>query len=414
MKKNNPTILTEEENFISDSKAAVLNKTTLLANSILYAIATLLVLSIIWSYFAQIDQIVTGSGKIIPASKIKVIQSLDGGIINNIFVSEGEQVIPNQILLKLEDTRYKADYLNGYSKYLALTAMVARLTSEMGAEPEVIFPEHLKKNQPELVAREIKLFETRREAGQKQFNILQNSLELANNEFKMYEKLVNEGVVSMIDYYRSQRRVYDVQEKILRLQASFRESVLTELNQKKAELASLTEQLAGLRNKIDYTTIRSPILGIVKKMQITTVGGVISPGMDIMEIVPLADTLLVEARIGPNDIELITTGQSAKIRLAAYDYSIYGSLSGTVEYVSADTVEDPQRIFNKADGANSNMPLYYVVKIRIDPNALSSKNNLTRLIPGMIANVQIITGKKSILEYLLKPLMRIREEAFKE
>lgn len=414
MKRNKPTILPEEENFISDSKAAIMNKTTVLANSILYAVVSLVVVSLTWSYFAEIDQITPGTGKIIPASKVKVIQSFDGGIIDNIFVNEGDQVQPNQVLVKLDDTRHTADYLNAYDKYWALSAMVARLTSEMMVANQIDFPKILLEKKPELADRETKLFETRREAGQKEFVILEHQLELAKKEFDMYQKLVSNGVVSMIDYYRAQRRIDDIKEKILRLQASFRESVLTELNQKKSELASLTEQLASFRDKIALTTIRSPTLGIIKKIRITTVGGTVTPGMDIMEIVPLSDALVVEAHIHPNDIEFVHVGQPAKVRLAAYDYTVYGSLHGIVEYVSADTMDDSKSLPGDLNPESRNTLLYYIVKIRIDANSFVGKVNPIKIIPGMIANVQIVTGKKRILDYLLKPLIKAKEEALRE
>lgn len=416
MKKKEHHIPSEQEDFIASSKAAVLNKTTLLANSILYVIATLIIVGLIWSYFATIDQITVGNGKVIPTSKVKIIQSLDGGIIKTISVSEGEIVHPDQVLVKLDDTRYTADYLNGYQKYLALTASVARLTAEMKGQDQIDFPKDLE-NYADLRSSETKLFQTRREGGQKEMTILRHALSLAVKEVEMYNKLVKSGTVSMLELHRAQRSEDDIKEKILQKQASFRESVLTELTQRQGELSSLTDQLSGFRDKIEHTTIRSPIYGIIKKLNITTIGGVISPSMNIMEIVPLSDTLLVEARIDPKDIAFIHIGQAATVRITAYDYSIYGSLPGKVEYIGSDTLDEQKptsSLSESSSGYDKNLPTYYIVRIRTERNYLGTEAHPLPILPGMVVNVHIMTGKKRVIDYLLKPLLKAKTEALIE
>lgn len=413
MSSKNPDIPPDEEAFISDSKAAVLNKTTFIENAILYTIALLFIVFLIWAYFAKIDQVTIANGKVIASSKDKIIQSVDGGVVKKIYVSEGTLVEPNQILVQLDDTRYSSDYQNTYNKYLALTAMVARLKAETQGSDHIDFTDEFKKEHNDLVLRETKLFDERKKDAKIENEILQNVLDIANKEFDMYNKLVGQGIISMLDYYRAERNVFDVKEKILLKQASFRETTLTEYNQRAGELASITEQLKGLYDKIINSTIRSPVHGIVKKISIATIGAVVMPGTDIVEIVPLSDKLLVEAHISPSDIAFIHVGEPATIKFTAYDYTIYGSMKGTVEYVSADTVEEPKQNFT-GDLNDKLLPVYYVVKIKTDGNVLERGKIRYPILPGMTTTVYILTGKKTILEYLLKPLLKAKEEALKE
>lgn len=405
----------EQEEFIASRKEAFLSKSTLLSNSILYIILLLVVVGLIWSYFGKLEQITVGDGKVIPTSKYKTIQSLDGGIIQKIFVEEGDTVNPEQELVKLDDTRYRADYLNGYQKYLSILATIARLSAESQNKAQIDFPPDLKKQRPDLVATETNLFLTRREAGQKELAILQETLATANKELGMYKDLRKDDTVSVIEYDRAERNVNDIKEKILQKQAGFRESVLTELTQKEGELSSLGDQLASSRDKITRSTIRSPVYGVVKKLNINTVGGIINPGMDIMEIVPLSDTLLIETHIAPKDIAFIKVGQSAVVRVTAYDYTIYGDLQGKVEYISPDTVETQKASEAVTGDVNEKrLPVYYIVKVRTHRTYLGTKEHPLSILPGMQVTVHIITGEKTVMDYLLKPLLKAKTEALRE
>lgn len=415
MSKKEPNIHPDHEDYVSDRKAAFLNKSTLLANSIIYIILLLMIVGTIWAYFSNIDQITVGVGKVIPFSEGKVIQSLDGGIIEKIYVKEGDVVEKNQPLVRLDETRYKSDYLSAYSKFLTLTAMSARLQAEADGKDHVDFPQVIKDQEPLLVTRETNLFKERRDDFNKQIALLEESRDIAKKEFQMYEKVVKEGVVSMLDFYHAQRTVNEIQEKLYEKQSTFRETALTELNQRKADLASVTEQLNSLRDKMTRTVLVSPVQGIVKKINITTIGGVISPSMDIMEIVPISDPLLVEARVQPKDIAFIEVGQPATVKISAYDYTIYGSLNGKVIYVSADTIEPPKsRTEEGAEGEKSAATVYYIVKVKTDRNFLGDEKHPLPISPGMTATVHITTGKKSIFSYILKPILKAKDEALRE
>ena len=410
-----------DEEFMSDIKSAVLNKSTPLANAILYTVIALIVIGLIWAYFAVIEQKTVANGKVIPYSQGDVIQSLDGGIIKKILVTEGTTVDEGQILAVLDDTRYRADYLNGYEKYLALSAMVARLYAETTKSDTIDFPEEVVKERPELVKRENKLFDERRDDLKNQIDLLKQSEEVAKKEVATFESILQRGTVSMLEYYRVKRNLYDIQEKILEKESHYRETALTELNQRKADLSSLTEQLEGLRDKMSRTVLRSPVHGIVKKIYVTTIGGVINPGMDIMEIVPLDDPLIIEAHVSPRDIAFIKVGEPATVKITAYDYSIYGSLEGKVVYISPDTVEAHK---GNGNSANENipdknnqegvLPVYFVVKIQTNKNYLGKEKNPLPIMPGMTATVYIETGKKTILDYILKPILKAKEEALRE
>jgi len=395
----------DEDDFISDSKLALLNKPTLWANSVLIVLVVFFLVALIWAYFAVVDQAATATGKVISSSDNKVIQSLDGGIVENILVVEGQVVNKNQALVKLNQTRYASDYQNGLAKYYALLATVARLTAETQGNTTVEFPKELNSH-PELIQLETKLFQARKQSLEKELFVLNDSLRLAQNGYDMYGKLVKKGIVSRIDYDKAKRSVDDVQGQILQKQGEFREQALTELNQRKSDLASLQELLVTLQDKMTRTTLRSPVKGIIKKINIKTVGGVISPSMEIMEIVPMADYLLIETEVQPRDIAFIHIGQTADVKITSYDYSIYGSLKGKVVYISADAIDDKTQ-------KNQTQP-YYIVKIRTNKNFLGNSLHPYPIMPGMGAVVHITTGQKTIMSYLLKPLLKAKDEALRE
>ncbi|STX51034.1 HlyD family secretion protein [Legionella busanensis] len=331
------TLTEADEAFISDSKSALLNRSTPLAHGILITFIILFITLLIWAYFARIEEITTGEGKIIPFSQVKSIQSLDGGIVAQIMVKEGDLISQGKVLMLLDNTRFKADYSQAYEKYLALSAIVARFNAEVEDQKTIVFPKIIK-NHPELMRRETNLFNERKKALLEQLQLLQHSHDLVNEEVKMYGPLLKKGYASKLEYLRSVRAADDFKIKMRTLKDKFREQALTDLNSHKAELAIVIEQLNSLKDKMVRTTIISPVKGIVKKLNVVTVGGVIKPGDVIMEIVPFEDYLLVQAKINPKDIGFVHIGQDATVKVTAYDYSIYGGLPGKVVYVSADAI----------------------------------------------------------------------------
>jgi adhesin transport system membrane fusion protein len=398
----------EDEELMSDTKAAFLGKPTLVTSGILYLILTLLIVGLIWAYFGEIDQSTAAEGKVIPASEDKIIQSLDGGIISSLLVHEGEIVKQGQLLMQFDDKRYSSDYNTDYQNFLALSARVARLTAESEGKNQIKFPPIVQAEKPELVIRETKLFDSRKEALQVELSNLNDELNTITKEVNLYKPLLKSGASSEIEYLNMERNINAIKQQILEKQDKFNESVWSELNQGKGILASLEEKLISLKDKLERTKLYSPVYGMVKKIHTKTLGGVVNPGMDIMEIVPLSDSLLIEARVKPADIAFIQPGQKASVKITAYDYTIFGSLDGKVEFISPDVIED-----NHSSG-NGQIQNYFLVMIRTNKSYFTKDNHKLYIMPGMSAMVQITTGKKTIMTYLLKPLIKAKSEAMTE
>lgn len=400
----------KDEKFITDSKAALMNEISPAADVTIITVVGFIFIAAIWAYFGEIDQTISGTGVVIPSSRVKTIQSLDGGILQEIYVTEGQMVQKDQKLLVMDDTRYKSEYQQLYEQYLALQAMVARLSAETQDKKDIIFPADLK-NRPEIVESEERLFQTRRQSLKDEVAVLQQSYDFANKEIAMYAPLIKTGVSSQLELLRAERSANDIQSRIFEKQGKFREDAWEELNRRQGELAATKEKLMGLKDKMVHTTITSPVHGIIKKINVVTVGGVIQPAVNIMEIVPLGDTLLVQAKVNSADIAFVHIGATASVKIDAYDYSIYGDLKGTVEYISADIIEDTaDRNASSARGA----PRYYLVNVRTKQDYLLHHGEKLPIIPGMTANVQITVGKRTLLQYIFKPIIKAKSEALRE
>jgi len=407
-KKKKSRLHTEDDEFIVDSKTALLDKSTPLANRVLYTILIFLLCTALWATFATIDEISVAEGKIIPSSQNKIIQSLDGGIVEELLVHEGQTVEKGQTLVRLDMTRYAADYGQANEKYYALLALIARLQAETQNLDTIVFPKQVQAFTG-LMARENKLFKTRKEALTADKAVLEKSYNLANHEVEIMQPLVDKGYASKVELIRAQREANDIKGKIQQLQSQFQEKAQEDLNSHSAELSSIIETLAALRDKMEDTVIISPVKGIIKKINISTIGGVVSSGMDIMEIVPLEDNLRFEAKIKPADIAFIHPGQPASIKLTAYDFTVYGALYGKVDSVSADAIED-----EKARPIAGAPEVYYRVIISGQNNYLGSAKHKLLIIPGMTGTAHIVTGQKTILTYLLKPFIKAKQEALRE
>lgn len=406
-KFTNHYTMAEDEEFIDDTKSSMLTKVTPIANAIIYIIIAFFVIILLWITFSQIDVIVTADGKVIPSTKVKLIQTLDGGIVKQILVDEGTMVKKNQPLIILDNTRYKADYERSYQKQIALEASIARLTAETQGKSKIIFPDFIVKNYPDVAQREIDLFLTRQITYQQELNNYQLNYKVAKNELATYADAYKEGIVSKIDYLRNQRMVYEAEQKILELTNKHSEEIKTALVQANNDLDSLNEELKGLQDKMKRTTLLSPVAGIVKKINVTSQYEAVSPFMTIMEVLPLEDTLLIQIKVKPADIAFVHLDQKAYVQLTTYDYSIYGGLQGKVEYISPDAIEETKPL-------EKNLASYYLVNIRTAKNYLGTNKNKLPVFAGMDAHVKIITGTKSIMHYLIKPLVKAKEEALRE
>lgn len=365
---------------------------------IIWVIALMIIVLIIWSYFANIVEVSNGTGKVVPTSREQVIQSLEGGIISELYVREGDIVERDQILAQLDLTKTEATVEESATRYRALLANISRLESEVN-QTELSFSEELKEY-PHLIKAETRLYETRQKAVQESISGLEDALDLVEKELELTAELAKEGAASNVEVLKLQRQVSDLKLQITEKLSEYMVRSREELGKVRAEAASLESVVRGRADSLSRLTLKSPVRGIVKNVALTTMGGVLPPSGELMQIVPLEDQLLIEARISPRDIAYIHPGQEAKVKITAYDYSIFGGLEGVVTTISPDTIQDEVKpeIY------------YYRVYIRTDTDTLIDKEgNSFPIVPGMIATVDIRTGEKTVFDYLMKPFGRIKD-----
>lgn len=409
----------------------------------IWGLLAFLLFALAWAHFAIVDEVTRGEGKAIPSSRLQKIQNLEGGIVAELYAHEGQIVDVGDPLLQLDDTRFASNVGETTADANSLALRVERLTAEVeGREPS--FPADIAKQAPTLAANEMALFNSRqqqlrdelggleeqlvqrrqelRELGSKQGQF-RNSLALLRKEIEMSEPLVASGAISPVEVLRLKRAevesrgqldattlampraeaaIKEIDSKIGEARGRYRSEALTQLNEARTDLTKLQSTGKALEDRVRRTLVTSPVRGVVKQLMVNTVGGVIQPGSDIMEIVPLDDTLLIEAKIRPQDIAFLHPGQEAVVKFTAYDYTIYGGLKARLEYIGADSVTD--------DEGNS----FFLIHLRTDKSHLGTDDKPLLIIPGMVATVDIITGHKSVLSYLLKPIIRARAEALRE
>ncbi|MCK1969220.1 HlyD family type I secretion periplasmic adaptor subunit [Franconibacter sp. IITDAS19] len=357
-----------------------------------------LALFVVWAWFATLDEVTVGSGKVTPSSRAQVIESLDGGIVNALLVHEGDIVERGQMLARLDPTRFQSNFGEASARVRALRASSERLRSELTGEPLKFSAESMK--EPELVARERQLYESRRRNLNETLANLNKTYGLVMDELRMTQPLVAKGAASQVEVIRLQRQAAELKGKMDDARNEFAVRAREEQVKTNADLDAQLQVLAGKEDQVTRATIFSPVRGVVKDIQVTTVGGVLQPGGKLMEIVPLEDKLLIETRINPRDIAYIRPGLPATVKVSAYDSSIYGTLDGTVEMVSPDTIQDEV----KRD------QFYYRVYIRTKSAELRNRNGKAfPILPGMVADVDIKTGQKTVLDYLIKPLNKVKE-----
>ncbi len=388
--------------FIADCKAAFLQEKMPYTNVLLLTVVGFIVAFLIWATQSRVGEIARGHGKIVPSGSTQIVQSLEGGIVSNIWVKEGEPVEQGQLLAKIDDTLFKANYRESLAERDHLIARITRLDAESLGQDSIQFSDSLVEKRPDLVASESLLFNTRREQITSNQNRLQTSLDLKSRELNITRPLAESGVVSQVELIRLETMVNDLEGQIEREKSEYISEVISQNNEYKSSLRKIEETIHAYQDKVARTSIKAPVAGIVNKLHIKTLGGVIQPGAPIVEIVPIGDNLLVQANINPSDIAFIKLEQDATVKLTAYDFAIYGGLEGTVENISADT-------FVEEDG-NS----YYQVLVRTGDRSLKTADESLKIIPGMVVQVDIKTGRKSVLDYILKPLMRAKMNAFTE
>ncbi|MEH6371940.1 HlyD family type I secretion periplasmic adaptor subunit [Pectobacterium carotovorum] len=409
----------------------------------LWAIGAFFLFFILWAGLANIDEVTRGDGKAIPSSRLQKIQNLEGGIITEVFIREGQVVNAGDPLLRLDDTRFASNVGETEADRLALLSRIERLNAEINGQ-ELVLSEEITTQAPKIAAGEKELYNSRRRQLHNEISGLEeqliqrqqelrdfsakeiqfrNSLGLLQQEIKMSEPLIAEGAISKVEVLRLRRAevetrgqldsiklsipraesaIKESENKIEETRSRYKSEALSQLSEAQTSLNKIEATGKALEDRVNRTLVVSPVRGIVQQVLVNTIGGVIQPGSDLVEIVPLDDKLLVEAKIRPQDIAFLHPGQDAIIKLTAYDYTIYGGLKGQLEQISPDTVTDK-------DG-NS----FYIIRLRTDKNYLGSADKPLLIIPGMVASVDIITGKKTILSYLLKPIIRANAEALRE
>ncbi|MCP1648833.1 HlyD family type I secretion periplasmic adaptor subunit [Pseudomonas nitroreducens] len=391
--------------YVSELQEALIAQKTTASSVLLILIAAIFSGALIWAYFARVEEVTRGEAKIIPSSREQVIQSLEGGILEQMNVREGDVVEAGQVLLKIDPTRAGASYRETESKVLGLKGMLARLRAEAYGQ-KLVFPADVQAV-PSIVESETEAYNARRQMLDEGISGLQQSLSLAEGELKVSEQLARKGLISDVEILRMRRAANELRIQMSERRNKYRSDANADLTRAESELAQSVENLAGREDIMKRTTLTSPMKGIVKNVRVTTIGGVIQQGQDIMEIVPLEDRLLVEAKVLPSDVAFLRPGLPATVKISAYDYAIYGGLKGKVELISPDTIKDDEK------SRQGKPDSYYRVLIRTDAAELVKGDKHFPIIPGMTAMADIRTGEKTILDYLLKPALKARE-AFRE
>lgn len=352
-----------------------------------------------WAWWFEVAEVSTGNGTVIPTSREQVIQSLEGGIVAQLGVAEGDIVERGEVLAQLDPTRGESSVEETAAKYRAALASAARLLAEVEGGRAPAFPEALAEH-PDLIAAETALFRSRRASLADSLGGLQRSLELVRRELQITQSLVESGAASSVELLRLQRQRSELELKISEVRAEYRVRTGEELAKANAEVESLSSVVRGRADSLTRLTLRSPVRGVVKDIEVTTIGGVVPPNGKLMAIVPLDEQLLVEARVSPRDIAFIHPGQAALVKITAYDYAIYGGLPGRVVTISPDTIRDeikPEIV-------------YYRVFIRTDTDVLVNKAGKEfPIVPGMVTTADVRTGSKTIWQYLIKPINRAGE-----
>ncbi len=389
--------------FIADCKAAFLEENMPYANVLLLTIVGIVSAFLLWAYHSKVSELTRGQGKVIPSGSTQIVQSLEGGILFDLFVSESCFVEKGQVLAKLDDTAILSTYRESLIERDNLVAKIARLDAESQELGNVRFPKYLEESNADLVTSETLLFQTRRDQINTNQERLQKSLGLKSRELSITKPLADSGVVSQVELLRLETMVNDLEGQLEREKSKYLNEVVSQNNEYKTKLNQIEQSILAFEDRVSRTDIKAPLSGIVNKIHVKTLGGVLQPGAPIMEIVPIEDSLLVEAKISPSDIAFVKLEQEATVRLTAYDYSIYGGLEGEVARISADT------FLNEEDGQS-----YYQILIQTGERSLKTTTERFEILPGMVAQVDIKTGKKSVLDYLSKPLMRAKMNAFTE
>lgn len=426
--------------FGGDADRAMLAQEPLRARMLVNSLGVVFILAVLWAGLSEVDEITKGEGKVIPSRQLQVLQSLDGGVVSEILAQEGQVVEPGQVLVNIDTTRFDSSVKENRVQYLALLAKAARLRA-LAEGVAFVPPSEAVAEAPKTVGEELRSYEAststlnaqlaiaRQQLAQRQQELVEvrakreqasRAYELTARELGYTKPLLKDGAVSEVELLRLEREtgrflgeremasaqisktqsaIEEASRKIQEITLNFQSEARKELSDTLAKLNVSSAGGVGLADKVDKSSLRSPVKGTVKRLLVNTVGGVVQPGRDIIEIVPLEENLLLEAKVLPKDIAFLRPGDRALVKFTAYDFSIYGGLEAKLEFIGADSVTDER--------GNT----FYTVRVRTEKSKLGEG---LPIIPGMVAEVDIITGQKSILSYLLKPVLKAKQAAFTE
>ncbi|MFZ2650045.1 MAG: HlyD family type I secretion periplasmic adaptor subunit [Burkholderiaceae bacterium] len=353
-----------------------------------------------WASLARVDDITRADARVVPDGREQVIASLEGGILRELQVREGMQVEAGQDLAQIDPTRFEAQQNEGHAKRLALKATIARLNAE-ATGGALRFPAEVAA-QRDIVAGETASYLARKRSLQEAVGSTQRSIALLQRELDMSQDMAAKGLVSNVEVIRLLRQVNDLHLQVQERVNRFRQDASTELVRAQTEMAQIDEQISGRADVLRRTVLKSPVRGLVKNIRIATIGGVIAPGAPVMEIVPIGNRILIEARIKPSAIGFVRIGQWVEIKLSAYDYTMYGGLKGRIETISPDALGDTER----SSGLEAT---YYRALVRAEPSNLHAHGKPLPVMPGMTGTVEVRTGERTVMSYLLRPMLKSKE-----
>lgn len=400
------TLHADDIGFLTPARGAQIVEPAPAAMWAVYLLLALLLVAVGWAAIAQVDIVVRANARVVPDGREQVIASLEGGILRELKVKEGQQVAEGEELALIDPTRFEAQQAEGQAKRLALLGMVARLEAE-AAGRDLRFPAELPKQAPQVAQGETDSWRARQRALDEAAGITRRNAELLQRELGMAQALSARGLMSEVEVMRLRRQVNELQLQVQERVNRFRQEASAELVKARTELSQLEEQLVVRDDALRRTVLTSPVRGVVKQIRVSTIGGVIGPGAPVMEIVPIGSRVLVEARVRPADIGFVRVGQEVVVKLSAYEYSVYGGLKGQVQSISPDVLGDADKAMPGAEAG------YFKAMIRADRSSLRAGDKPLQVLPGMSGTADLRTGERSVLSYLLRPLMK-SQEAFRE
>lgn len=392
----------DSNKYVIDSKRVVKEGSSLAATLTLYLLVVVITFGLVWAYYANVEEVTRGEGKVIASSRLQVIEHLEGGIVKDIKVEEGQRVKAGDVLIELDETRFSSEHSENITKVAVYDAEIARLKAEAIGADKVSFPPGFEGRHPMLAKQAIQQFTADKQSLESSLAIINKSYQLLDSELKIIKPLVRQGVMSKIDQIRLERQLNELKGQLHEKSEKVRSDAQSTMNKVKSERRVLLERLSTTQDRINRSKIKSPVDGIVNKLYISTIGEVVQAGSKVIDVVPVGGQLSILAYVKPADIGFINPGQKATIKVSAFDFSIYGGLKASVKTIGADSITDQK--------GNS----FYEVVLEAKNNFIEGRGKRLVIIPGMTVTVDIITGEKTVMDYILKPFFKAKYTALRE